>query len=115
MGRGEGWMRAWRDGGSGSMLPRAGVVARWLCSASAKPSAHAEAGGDPPLHRRLSALGRRGCASTVADTLDQWVAEGNQIRKNQLVRCASRLRRLNKHHHALQVPPLSPFLITTIY
>lgn len=82
--------------GKNGILPRVGAAARWLCNSTAYQRGL-------PLYRRLSALSRRGCASTVADTLDKWVAEGNAVRKPVLLRCASELRRFNKHRHALEL------------
>ncbi|XP_010542838.1 PREDICTED: pentatricopeptide repeat-containing protein At1g02370, mitochondrial [Tarenaya hassleriana] len=53
------------------------------------------------LYRTLSGLGAD--AGTVAGALNQFILEGNPVRKDELVRCIKELRRFRRYQHALEV------------
>ncbi|KAJ8447082.1 hypothetical protein Cgig2_022811 [Carnegiea gigantea] len=55
------------------------------------------------LFRRLVALGLGNSDAKVADVLDEWVREGHEICRSQVIAFGSQLRRFNKPHIALQL------------
>lgn len=39
----------------------------------------------------------------IADTLDEWVKQGNNTKRYNIIGCVNQLRKFKKYHHALQV------------
>lgn len=62
---------------------------------------HQQSANEKRLYRRLSALGATG--GTVPQTLNQYIREGNFVKKIELERCIRELRRYGKYNHALEV------------
>ncbi|XP_076938202.1 pentatricopeptide repeat-containing protein At1g02370, mitochondrial-like [Bidens hawaiensis] len=62
---------------------------------------HKQSATEKRLYRRLSELGATG--GTVAQTLNQYMREGNFVKKIELERCVRELRRYGKYQHALEV------------
>lgn len=76
---------------------------------STTAAAAAGNGESQSLYRRLSGLGATG--GSVWKTLNEYVMEGNVVRKYELWQCVKELRKFRKFRSALEVGPNSEFLL----
>ncbi|XVF72758.1 hypothetical protein PTKIN_Ptkin12aG0146100 [Pterospermum kingtungense] len=78
---------------------------RKLCTAAPETAATAEVAAAAPrrnrVYSRLSGLGATG--GTVSEALNNFITEGNKIRKDELSRCVRELRKYRRYQHSLDV------------
>lgn len=74
---------------------------RYLSTATAMATETGAVKEKESLYRRLSALG--GTEGSASDTVDEWVKEGNSVKRFDIVNYINQLRKFKKYHHALQL------------
>lgn len=89
-----------RDMGSSSsrlILLRRTTTSRWLSTATATVNKDRE----ESLYSKLLALGE--ADANVADTLNQWVKDGKDLKRYNAISCINQLRKFGKYNHAIQL------------
>ncbi|GAB2246399.1 hypothetical protein Droror1_Dr00001892 [Drosera rotundifolia] len=78
------------------------AATRWLCSSTATETATKKKEATN-LCRKLVAMAMQGTDAKLADTLDEWVKEGNKFKRYLVIGCVYRFRKLKKYDHAIQL------------
>ncbi|GMI76017.1 hypothetical protein like AT1G02370 [Hibiscus trionum] len=88
-----------------NLIPWRSWLVRKLCTSAADNAtasgARVAARNKNMLYPRLSALVATG--GTVPETLNDFIMEGNKIRKNELIRCVKELRKYRRYQHSLDI------------
>lgn len=79
------------------ILLRRTTTSRWLSTATATVNKDRE----ESLYSKLLALGE--ADANVADTLNQWVKDGKDLKRYNAISCINQLRKFGKYNHAIQV------------